>query len=198
MNVQTQLGIYLHTEKCNEFVDLLKQNSGINLNIQSDHGNYTFLQTAVFYGQFECVEAIIKYSVNNTELLNDYGETALMIAARNFKQCINPEKIAIYYQIIRYLVENGASCNIVCKGIPVECNFVKHSPFITICEALCIRTHIVYAAELIKLFLSHGVNRNQISMNGYTAESYLRSKKLDSWASYIRDFNYQSQPMVIN
>jgi len=178
MDTIAQLRNYLFAHSDAQFIELLNQNPGIDLNRPVNRESYTLLHIAAFFGKFECVKALVTHDIN-VNLVDSHNETALFIATKNYMLYFDPLKRTDYANIIKHLIESGADLNIY--------NDTGKLPFGYICMALCTKPYSVHTIEIFKLFVRNGACRDFV-VDGQPIDTYLRFYEQDEWANYIRDY----------
>jgi len=180
-NIIDQLKQHIYNDQDDAFITLLKASPNIDLDTIISYGTdyhkkVTLLQIAAWLGKFDCVVELVRHGVN-IDFENSNKLTALYFATDYYRMLNDPAKIQSHYQIIKYLIESGANCNI--QGTSLD-----WSPLMNICVRTDIHPRNEYGEELIKLFIDHGADANHIK----TAETYLRENHHDKWVNFIRDY----------
>jgi ankyrin repeat protein len=141
--------------------------------------NTTLLITAVKYAKIKCVRCLI---LNGANIDKKYG--CMLIGATYtvlWKACqlyIASKENKQYFEIIMFLIESGADCNIRCSD--------TYTPLMELCR--CRRYGADNGIEgLIQALISHGAERDMINCWGKTAEQEARVHGCYKTADFVRD-----------
>jgi len=162
-------------DKLNQFL-IKMHNLNINLNNQMI-GNYTILTLAAQYGHIDCIRALVSHGID-IDGLNESGSTTLGYLCWYFRILQSDDDVNKNVEIIKYLIESGANCNI--QGYELNTALIYMCNF----NGIDVETRI----ETVKLLLDHGADRDLINEYGQTAESFARGNGFDYIADIVRDY----------
>jgi len=128
----------------------------------------------------ECMRVLSNHNINiNAQTQN--GNSALQCACWHYRISCNNDEKKKYGQIIKYLIDCGANCNLK-ENDPC-------SPLFLLCRKhiMVDDSHTKDIIEIAGMLLDHGANRNDTDDKGKTAEQLAREQNYKLIADAIRD-----------
>jgi len=169
---------YEYREEIGKIIDKLIKHK-INLN-DITVNEWPLISHFAYAGIIELIRKLLENNVN-IDITDSSNRSALSIACERYAYCTNYEDKCVYEELIMYLVESGADCN-------MQSLISRETILMKLCRPgnLCLGPGRYL--DLLKLILDHGANIASVNYMGQTAEMILSDENCDDIADFIRDY----------
>jgi len=147
MDILNQLILHLENDECDQFIEVLNQNPGIDLNTIFWNYKYTLLHAVTYHGKIELVRELISRGSDINLAVDGFS----VLGMTSFQYFCNSSERPKFHQIIKFLIESGAACNL--QG-GEKCYILDYFGFGNDAE------DNDRAKEIVELLLDHGADRD--------------------------------------